>query len=1691
MKTRDSMWALLVAAVALGAGCSPSETNEPSDGASGLRITSFAAADDVLDFGGSTTLSWRTAGAATTIVRSGEEILQERSAEPNGLLEVTPSRTQTFELVIRSAAGAEKSATLEVAVRPAILEFETDAQGQVAVGRPVVVRWKTGGATELKLLAAGGYEQAIPAADLLEGSAEVPVPSDGAITLLATSGELEATASLDLDAIEVDHPTIAQFQAAPQKVTAGRGESTELSWVTTGASSLALLANGSPVDLGDRSPAGGTITVEVDETTVFVLEATNLGGTDTEELTVEALPLPLIDSFRALPSRVAAGETFELSWNTTAASVELLQDDTLLDLGTLEATGAVDRQLAADAHFVLRAYNELGAFVDRVLEVTVGEPIVTSFAAAPKIVQPGGAVTLSWTCDGGTTLTIRDPNGDAVPGCGTADPTQVASGSCSFDAPQAFGHLAYTLEVQNELAASTVVATTLLHVVNGPLEELATVEFDRPWVEHDPLAEDGVSIHWTSSKAVRLAIYQLDEAGQRIEPPVLVEDEPARVAAGSVVVDPDTTSTFRAVATNVYDDEQIAHIEVRLLLVEIDDFDAAPLEVLAGDITTLSWTTTRAERVELDYDVSFSFTQGTLPFVELRDRPTANELAIEGFCGQRSGVTNVHACPTLDFGDFIFPMGDKLHDRAKVSVSGGITFDMTSGEAVTTVVEPLPPVALSWDNMLAVLWDYFIADPGRGSKLLYEFGNEGGRDNLIIEWSQVFPRGGRGNCTKSLSFQVVLWEDGSFDYRYGPFGDYLNDSNCTNLSSSVGYYARSSSQSAQVLYGAEPAGGLSGTSYTFTPTEIGVNDSVDVPLSGSRSFTLTAYGAKGSSASRTVEVVAHQLPSFVGLIRVVAPSLEVFQPMVGDPVALIWQTADANAVEVFDADGELVCSRQFTSPENGTCNVTSQIPGPAEFTLRAYGALGSSADRLHTVTFYPRLEVEEFAATPESFEYGTATSTTLTWKTQGALGFTLLEDGVPVDPPVPVESWASGQRTFVLDQSRTYEIQLSGSDGRSASATQRVEVLAVRPFQATASPAQTAGNQPVTLSWDATLLGNGDTFVSVEPTMPPMQEIPGNFTSIAATGTQVAGFSTADNTAGTTTLDLPFPFPFFGQTYTQVKMGQVGALSFDLNTQMLGGPPAGILSWYNTGSEKSHIVPYLANLRTYSVGKAYTQHFMGARGTGDSFVIEWNQMQLRRDPVPAPGTEADDLTFQVVLFQDGSFEFRYGSMTSPDRQSEAGGISATAGYRKPGIVRQEKGAQIFYNPQNPLVLTNRTWRYQALKGKDSLTVSPNESTIYTICVHHRNHQQCTEVPVAVPAAGDLIVTELQLRPDGGASKQWFELRNLSHVPIDLAGMEFLSAAGTTPIASATPVVVQPGGYITLAASADPGFTPDHVYGSTVLGDGIDGIELRFDGRMVATIDWDESWILPQGKTLSLDPIHHKLNSDAPTHFESFCVDSEAGSPNAGFGCASPYYVVDPYSSRELIDISTTGTRVQQMDGSSYVFYLPGGLGFEMPFFGDRVSNLWASANGFVGFQGTPWVGSVTDPIPTFRGTGLVAGLWTGLLAVGAYWPDDSWFRYQTLEKDGLKVTVLHWEQQRRYTTSGVPENIGDVTIQIQLWENGDIVMIYPSMWGDPMHFGAGATVGIEALDGTTGIQYLFEEASLRKDQAILFEYRQP
>jgi len=122
---------------------------------------------------------------------------------------------------------------------------------------------------------------------------------------------------------------------------------------------------------------------------------------------------------------------------------------------------------------------------------------------------------------------------------------------------------------------------------------------------------------------------------------------------------------------------------------------------------------------------------------------------------------------------------------------------------------------------------------------------------------------------------------------------------------------------------------------------------------------------------------------------------------------------------------------------------------------------------------------------------------------------------------------------------------------------------------------------------------------------------------------------------------LPFAFPFFGASYTEVFVNSDGNLTFgagdsasiDRNLgRLIGGPP--------------RIAPLLADFDPTSGGSVAT------RVEGDRFLVSWTS-------VPQ-WDENDKNTFQVWLYADGRIDFVYGTELNANINEGAVGIAPGA-----------------------------------------------------------------------------------------------------------------------------------------------------------------------------------------------------------------------------------------------------------------------------------------------------------------------------------------------------------------------------------------------------------------------------------------------
>jgi hypothetical protein len=159
-------------------------------------------------------------------------------------------------------------------------------------------------------------------------------------------------------------PRIFGFEADDETVV--EGDNVTLSWFTADADNVTISPNPGSVD------NIGQTTVQTQQTTTYVLTATNAFGNTNSEVTVTTGNLPQIREFRFSPSVVRLiGETTTLSWDvldSTTVSIDR-------DIGAVSGAGEMLLTPTSQAIFTLTAINDFGTSTTTATVTVTHEPI--------------------------------------------------------------------------------------------------------------------------------------------------------------------------------------------------------------------------------------------------------------------------------------------------------------------------------------------------------------------------------------------------------------------------------------------------------------------------------------------------------------------------------------------------------------------------------------------------------------------------------------------------------------------------------------------------------------------------------------------------------------------------------------------------------------------------------------------------------------------------------------------------------------------------------------------------------------------------------------------------------------------------------------------------------------------------------------------------------------------------------------------------------------------------------------------------------------------------------------------------------------------------------------------------------------------------------------------------------------------
>ena len=192
------------------------------------------------------------------------------------------------------------------------------------------------------------------------------------------------------------------------------------------------------------------------------------------------------------------------------------------------------------------------------------------------------------------------------------------------------------------------------------------------------------------------------------------------------------------------------------------------------------------------------------------------------------------------------------------------------------------------------------------------------------------------------------------------------------------------------------------------------------------------------------------------------------------------------------------------------------------------------------------------------------------------------------------------------------------------------------------------------LCWDVTKVPSSQVVAPIyDQDMPPCS-VPvglcvgsvagGEFKSIAGEAGVVEIYFPSDYRDGVPTeVDLPFPFPFFGTTYTTVWVGPNGNLLFTDGItvgETFGwyGRPDDVVEPLDGTQQRIAVAVNDWSLEDYGIPNV-TAPALLALDTGDSLIISFEHVMRWR--------AVEVVNFQIELYPDGSADVRFGPGTSP------------------------------------------------------------------------------------------------------------------------------------------------------------------------------------------------------------------------------------------------------------------------------------------------------------------------------------------------------------------------------------------------------------------------------------------------------------
>ncbi len=1053
-------------------------------------------------------------------------------------------------------------------------------------------------------------------------------------------------------------PSIERFttSAATSKV----GEQVTLSWKTSQATAIELREASTGALNVAADAFEGSLEVTIAANSLFVLTARGPGGTDARALSV-TLPGAQVSevTFQALPPSIVGGQSTTLVWSAPGApSVALTAGSQAVDVSGQRSSGAVTVFPLFDTTYTLVA-----GTVTRTAMVAV-QPAVLSMTAEPRAVEPGEMVTITWTAAGAERLVLSSPGRGQL--AEITDPARIVSGTFTDVAPTLPNGGLITYELSAVKGASSRTQRVEINVGR----ELSIVRFDAP-----PVASPGLNyqVRWQTLGADRVELkldgISVHQTGSRAD----------AVTGLFSLTAPLTDFSVELIATNARGERLTRVLQVDVVGVPTAaTLTANPTTVTAGQPVTLTFASLEARRVrivDLSGETVFSVTG------QLAEGGTAT----------------------------VYPSADTTYTLSADNLLGNAAVTATAQVTVTgtpLTVTQFPPTAVSGQNV------NLLADqPGA---LFYGFPHGQVLRSNQADFLDIRSTGARvlesSDITQvDLPFATWLWGT----QQSGPL-----------TISRAGWMAWGAPLVVNATETSLPSTGTTAAPGLIAPywdslTLTGPNSAVFAQLVGNapdQSLVVQWDGlevASSDSTEVTFQVRVHQngvvsfhyktmtlnaSPTFT--IGVQDNTRKLALQATGAPVSnsAIYFFSPVSSVSTRVAKGtrwggvvQVGNARTRVSQPAVAVNVPGDL-AVSEFMFRPSPSVanGQYLELYNRTTTALDMTGWELRSTSSSTPFSVGNGFSL------APGLTLIggsTDPLENDDAGVTVTWGSffvsadaGTLTFANPDAGLTLPYAGPSDGGTGASLELdfntyLESTNAPNLTCTAGPLRTFGSQtPLQQGTPGSL---GACFGYAAPVA-----IPSRYVDISATGTALLN-SPSDTVDGQTvaitlaaTASDPAPFAFRARRPV-ISMSTDGWLVWGSSTEVNYTNKTTLSSTTPVGV----IAPFWDDLQTVigSPCDMYWKRFAANEDpvtTAPHWVFMWHHF---RHFVTSP---ADDLNFEVKIFEDGTIEYHYGTMTSGTSSNFANGNSATVWLEEP------TGNRAFPLSINQAVVApNTAWRF--------------------------------------------------------------------------------------------------------------------------------------------------------------------------------------------------------------------------------------------------------------------------------------------------------------------------------------------------------------------------------------------------------------